>query len=129
MKLTSQWIAGFVDGKGRFHIGYRPNGQIQPEFTVTQHTHSIKVLYAFKSFFGCGSVREKNSNLWYYRVRKHSDLLDKIIPFFEKNQLKTRNKVDFIRFRWITIQCSRNNHLNDEGLKWILRIRSLLNSR
>ena len=84
-------------------------------------------MYALKSFFGCGSVRQKNANLWYYRVRRRSDLLDTIIPFFEKNELKTRKKVDFIRFRWITIQCSRNNHLNGEGLEWILRIRNLMN--
>ena len=127
MKLTSQWIAGFVDGEGCFHVGYYKSGQIQPEFTVVQHTRSIKVLYALKSFFGCGSVRQQKPNLWYYRVRRRSDLLDTIIPFFEKNELKTHKKVDFIRFRWITIQCSRNNHLNDEGLKWILRIRNLMN--
>ena len=59
MKLTSQWVAGFVDGEGCFHIGYYKNGQIQPEFVVVQHTRSIKVLYAMKSFFGCGSIRRQ----------------------------------------------------------------------
>jgi len=127
MKLTSQWIAGFVDGEGCFHIGYYKTGQIQPEFVVVQHTRSVKVLYGLKSFFGCGSVRRQKPNLWAYRVRNRAHILDKIIPFFEKNHLKTIKKVDFMRFRWITIQLSRGKHLTDEGLKWILRVRNLMN--
>ena len=125
MKLTSQWVVGFVESGGCFHVGFTK--QIKPEFAVIEHTCNIKVLYALKSFFGCGIVRRKNADLYVYRVRNQSHLREKIIPFFEKNQLKTFKKVDFIRFRWILIQLERGNHLTDEGLKWILRVKDLMN--
>ena len=128
MKLTSNWVSGFVDGGGCFHVRHFRISQIQPEFTIVQKTSNVKVLYGLKSFFGCGTVRRSKLNLWVYRVRKRSELLDKIIPFFDKYSLKTHKKVDFIRFRWIIIQLDRGNHLTPEGLKYILRVISLMNT-
>jgi hypothetical protein len=47
MKLDAQWIAGFVDGEGCFHIGINQNKdmllgyQVLPEFVVTQHKRCL----------------------------------------------------------------------------------------
>ncbi len=56
MNLQTQWILGFVDGEGCFHVAVNKNStmtlgyQVLPEFTVTQHERDIKVLYALFLF-------------------------------------------------------------------------------
>ena len=92
MKLEAQWIVGFVDGEGCFHISINKNDtmtlgfQVLPEFTVVQHERDVKVLHALKAFFKCGVVRvnrkDNTSTRMAYRVRNVKHLLDIISPFF-----------------------------------------------
>ena len=88
MILDAQWIVGFVDGEGCFHIGINKNSemtigyQVLPEFTVVQHQRDVQVLHALKSYFGCGVVRSNHGDRMAYRVRSIEHLLNKIIPFF-----------------------------------------------
>jgi hypothetical protein len=91
-KLDAQWIAGFVDGEGCFHIGITHNKELQkvkqilPEFTVVQHQSDVQILYALKTYFRCGVVRKNHGDRMCYRVRGRAHLRDIIIPFFEEHQ-------------------------------------------
>jgi len=136
MNLQAQWIVGFIDGEGCFHIGISKNEftntkyQVLPEFIVTQHKRDIKLLYALKAYFGCGVVRcnkRKGANVYCYRVRKHNDLMNKIIPFFEKHQLKTTKRVCFQKFRKVVLLMNDKKHLTLEGLAKIREIRASIN--
>ena len=134
MNLNAQWIVGFVDGEGCFHIGINNNQgmklgiQVLPEFTVVQHEVDEQVLYALKDYFGCGVVRKNHGTRLSYRVRGHKNLLDKIIPFFEKHQLKTRKRVDFAKFRKVVLMMEKEEHLNPEGVQKIREIQKTMNS-
>ena len=134
MNLNAQWIVGFVDGEGCFHIGINKNQamklgvQVLPEFTVVQHQVDEQVLYALKAYFGCGVVRKNHGTRLSYRVRGHKNLLDKIIPFFEKHQLKTRKRVDFAKFRKVVLLMEKGEHLNPDGLEKIRQIKTIMNS-
>ena len=134
MKLNAQWIVGFVDGEGCFHIGINKNQemtlgvQVLPEFTVVQHQVDEQVLYGLKDYFGCGVVRKNHETRKCYRVRGHHNLLNKILPFFEKHQLKTRKRVDFAKFRKVVRLMDQQEHLKAEGLEKIRRIKSAMNS-
>ncbi|WPT18695.1 hypothetical protein PSENEW3_20000019 (mitochondrion) [Picochlorum sp. SENEW3] len=65
IQLQTQWIVGFVDGEGCFHIGISKHPectlgyQVLPEFTVVQHAQDVQVLYALKHFWVwcCTSTR------------------------------------------------------------------------
>ena len=134
MELNAQWIVGFVDGEGCFHIGINQNQtmklgvQVLPEFTVVQHEMDEQVLYALKSYFGCGVVRKNHGRRLSYRVRGHQNLLEKIIPFFEKHQLKTRKGVNFLKFRKVVRMMENQEHLSPEGLEKIKQIQQTMNS-
>ena len=134
MNLNAQWIVGFVDGEGCFHIGINQNQemrlgvQVLPEFTVVQHEIDEQVLYALKAYFGCGVVRKNHGTRLSYRVRGHKNLLDKIIPFFEKHQLKTRKRVDFTKFRKVVLMMETKEHLNPDGVEKIREIQKTMNS-
>lgn len=133
MKLEAQWIAGFVDGEGCFHVGINQHEemsagfQILPEFTVVQHERDINVLYALKSYFDCGVVRKNHGDRMCYRVRSVEHLIQKIIPFFEKHELKTKKRIDFEKFRRVLLQMEKGVHLTNSGIEEIRAIKDQMN--
>jgi hypothetical protein len=132
------WIIGFVDGEGCFSLGvikqsdkkeetrirrgYKLGIQISHEFAVTQGEKSLKSLLSIKDFFGVGSVyinrRHDNhkENLYRYVVRKRSELLNVIIPLFEKNHLQTQKIDDFRIFAQGVKSMNKGLHLKKKGL-------------
>ena len=133
MKLDAQWITGFVDGEGCFHVGVNANEsmtagfQVFPEFTVVQHKRDVQVLHALKSHFGCGVVRVNHGDRLAYRVRSKEHLLERIVPFFMKHPLKTRKNTDFRKFRKVLLLMDKGVHLTGEGVESIRRIASQMN--
>lgn len=118
--LDTQWIVGFVDGEGCFNLDVHIKEdmkwgiQIQPEFTVVQIEHDVQILHALKAHFGCGSVgvnrKDATSTRMHYRCKSVKDLKEKILPFFEKHQLKTKKGVEFKKFREIVNLMYDNYH-------------------
>ncbi len=133
MMLDAQWIVGFVDGEGCFHVGINPHqdmtagAEVLPEFTVVQHQRDIQVLHALKAHFGCGVVRTNHGDRWRYRVRGLEDLSQKIVPFFVKHPLKTRKHVDFIKFRHAIALMEKKVHLTRGGVEEIRKIAAKMN--
>jgi hypothetical protein len=135
MNLTSQWIAGFVDGEGCFHVSINPQPemtaklQVLPEFTVVQHKRDVQILFALKNYFNCGVVRVNHGDRMAYRVRSIEHLLTIIIPFFMKHQLKTKKRVDFEKFRDIVLMMEKKEHLKPEGIEAIRKIIAGMNRK
>ena len=128
MKLEAQWVTGFVDGEGCFHVSINPHAemsvgyQVLPEFTVVQHERDIQILHALKAFFGCGVVRKNHGDRMAYRVRSKEHLLQRIVPFFMKHPLKTKKHVDFLKFRDVLLLMDQNAHLTNDGVEKIRAI-------
>lgn len=123
MNLHAQWIVGFVDGEGCFHVSIvknpttRTKFQVMPEFVVVQHKRDIKVLYALKSYFECGTVKKNHDDRFSYCVKNYRHLFEIIIPFFEQHKLKTIKRIDFEKFRYVVQAMMKGEHLTDDGLK------------
>ena len=129
-----QWIVGFVDGEGCFSVpifscrSCRLGWQVQPDFTVAQGARSVRVLYELKGFFGCGNVsinrRRDNHREHMYRfsVRRLSDLVTRIIPFFEAYPLRTAKSDEFVAFVTIVRMIQAGAHLEVSGLAEIAKI-------
>jgi len=133
MKLDAQWVVGFVDGEGCFHIGINKNAemsigyQVLPEFTVVQHQRDVSVLYALKSFFSCGVVRKNHGDRMAYRVRDMKHLDQIVVPFFMEHGLKTKKNIDFIKFRDVLLLMQSNKHLTLDGIEEIRSIKNQMN--
>ncbi|ADC89538.1 Homing endonuclease LAGLIDADG/HNH [Thermocrinis albus DSM 14484] len=134
MELSPEWVVGFTDGEGCFHVSINKHPemsvgyQVLPEFVIVQHERDIQVLYALKRFFGCGVVRRNNADRWCLRIRKLS-CLEKVCEFFSRHPLKTKKRVDFIRFCRIIRKMKENKHLTPEGLLEIVDIALLMNTQ
>ena len=133
MNLESQWIAGFVDGEGCFHVQVnrsetaRVGFNVLPEFVVTQHRRSAKVLHGLRGVFKSGVIRESKNNILQFRIRDTTALRTTVIPFFMEHKLKTRKRLDFMKFRWILILMERKEHLTLAGIEKIQKVRASMN--
>jgi hypothetical protein len=139
------WITGFVDGEGCFSIhvvrqphrhnrrGYKTGFQVAHQFVVTQGAKSIECLQMMQGYFGVGRLHcnrrydNHKDDLYQYVVSKRSDLLETIIPFFQRFQLRTSKQLDFDKF----VRCMRviqtGAHLTPSGLLEIVGIMQTMN--
>lgn len=137
MKLTPDWICGFVEGEGSFVVSItkiksskNSSEQVRLFFKVTQHVKNIQVLYALKSYFQVGIVKSQRRDVdqcWEFVVSRFEHITTKIIPFFEKYEMHSSKKFDFFRFRKVAIMMARKEHLTFEGLTKIKSIALRMN--
>lgn len=133
MKLDAEWVTGFVDGEGCFHVGINRHPdmkcgyQVLPEFTVVQHERDVKLLHGLREFFGCGVVRTNHGDRWAYRVRGKKDLLESIVPFFVQHPLKSEKREDFEKFRSVLQLMESGDHLTVDGVNNVQRIAARMN--
>ena len=141
------WVLGFVDGEGCFSIGfirqkgglnragYRTGWQVAHEFAVAQGASSLSCLHELRDFFGVGGViiNRRNDNhreaMHRYVVRRRSDLLKTIIPFFEQHPLHSAKQFDFEKFACVVRLVDQAIHLEPEGLIRIAEITQTMNRR
>ena len=132
-KLNPDWIAGFVDGEGCFHIGISKHPelkfdhQILPELTVVQHKRDIDLLYKIRSEMNCGVVRRNHEDRYCWRVRKLQNLAEIIVPFFERYKLRSKKRIEFQRFTKVVRMMLKKEHLTEEGFEKIRKIASTMN--
>jgi len=135
------WLVGFTDGEGCFSVSIIRNNtskfgwQVFPEFVITQGEKSLPALKKIKNYFDCGNLfinyRHDNhkENLYRYCVRAVNDLKEKILPFYQQNQLITAKSKDFEKFCQIINLMSRQKHGTIKGLKQIAKIISRMNRK
>lgn len=132
VKIES-WLVGFTDGEGCFSVSLIKNKtsksgwQVFPEFVITQGKKSLPALELFQKHFQCGKIfvnkRYDNhrEHIYRYCVRSIVELNAKIIPFFQKNSLRTAKRNDFLVFKKIVQAMVQGKHLNKKGMRHVAR--------
>lgn len=141
------WVIGFVDGEGCFSIGfvrqwdtptrkgYRTGYQVAHEFAVTQGAQSVQCLHDLRDYFGVGQVvanrRYDNhrEHLYRYVVRRRTDLLEVIIPFFQRYPMRSSKQENFEKFAACVDLVAAGRHKTADGLIEILEIAQTMNRR
>jgi hypothetical protein len=139
------WVIGFVDGEGCFSIGfvrqpsrpgrkgYKTGFQVSHEFAVTQGARSASCLGELVRFFGVGGmvVNRRHDNhkehLYRYAVRRRTDLITTIIPFFRSHGLHSSKQRDFEKFASCVEMMDSGLHFTREGLIVIAEIVETMN--
>jgi hypothetical protein len=121
------YIAGFVDGEGCFHVAIQRNPstrsgwQLVPEFRISQDESRVKVLDLARDLLGCGLLRQNhrgtNDHTYVLVVRRRNHLLERVIPFFERNPLLSCKQEEFATFAKIVRAMARGEHLANEGFE------------
>lgn len=132
------YLSGFVDGEGSFSVGVQRRTdlafgfQLVPEFRVSQNAERVTVLEIMRRELGCGRLvvndrRSDSDRTHVLVVRKRSDLLDSVIPFFRRNPLLSEKRHTFEAFAEIVTSMSRRAHLEREGFESLVRLAFTMN--
>lgn len=96
------WITGITDGEGNFSINVNSkSNKITASYKVSQKTHSKWMLILVQKYFGCGNVvlDNKGNEAHKFVVSKTEDLLNIIIPHFDKYNLVTSKYLDYLDWK------------------------------
>ena len=138
-RLDINWIVGFVDGEGCFHISINKinkmslGWQVLPEFRIVQNEENKQVLYKIQEYCGFGKVtlnREDQHGIRKeFRVRGLENL-NVLIRFFQKYPLQTKTKKQsFETFSDVIKMMNNKEHLTQEGLNIIAKMVTLMNRK
>ncbi len=118
-----EYISGYVDGEGCFSVSFSKRDKFlvgwetKPSFSVSQNEDRAQVLLLMQKVFNCGFIRRDYSDKTLkYEVRSLDDLVDKIIPHFEKYPLISDKCKDFDLFKKVCLLMQKNLHKNKTGL-------------
>jgi len=126
------YLAGFTDGEGSFNVSFRPRSdyvfpwKVSLCFNVSQRERAI--LEILRAHLGCGTMRQRADGIWYFEVNNLADLLQNVIPFFERfGFLSTKKQRDFAKFVELASVLRSGRHLTQDGVVEVLRIRLEMN--
>lgn len=94
------WLAGFVSAEGCFYVDIfksqtKIGWAIKLGFKITQHSRDEDILRIIKECLGCGGVYKKGVNVMDYRVTKFENIMNIVIPFFQKHKIEGIKAKDF----------------------------------
>lgn len=124
-KITGDYIAGFVQADGSFSAVLTSKTRnskryfnISLVFTIVQHEKYKDLILEIQKYFGgIGNwYFNKNDKTIRYQVTKQSDLLNIIIPFFMKHQLRSGKLYSFLHFKYIATVMSTRAHWNNKKM-------------
>ena len=126
-----QYVVGFVEGEGSFHVAVQRNGstrlglQVIPEFHVSQNRERAGVLTLVQQVLGCGYIKTNHPGNLRDRsvvlvVRNRQDLVERVVPFFEQFPLRSSKQREFQTFATILRAMERGEHLTKHGMTQIL---------
>lgn len=136
-KLDPNWVVGFTDGEGCFHVSFNQREKLKtklearPSFSISQsgkRNPPKEALDLIQQFFECGQIRfNKADGTYKYETVSLKDLWEKIVPFFDAYPLKTTKLQDFEKFRQVLILMRSCEHLNATGLSRVISLSYSMN--
>ncbi len=122
------YIAGYVDGEGSFSVSVQRNPscrigfQLVPEFHVSQNGDRAQVLQLIRRRLGCGYIKpnSRRDRALVFVVRRREDLLDRVVPFFERNPMLSSKQADFEKFARIVRELALGHHRTNAGFARVL---------
>ncbi len=127
------FLAGFVEGEGSFNISmrrkldYKVKWQVVLSFNVSQK--DVSLLNLLKKELGCGIIKvRKIDNLHSFDVTSPLDIIQKVIPYFQKYPFLSDSKArNFSLFCKVAKLMEKGEHRNLLGLRKIIDLREKIN--
>jgi hypothetical protein len=124
------WISGFSSGESCFEIRIIKNkhgSQVQLRFRISQHARDKDLLKLIIEYFKCG-VLETSRNTEVFTVVKYADILNIIIPFFDKNPILGVKQLDYADFKSAAFLLKKEGCITSEDLEKIYKIKAGMNT-
>ena len=133
-EFLSAYISGYVDGEGCFTVSIAPRStlrvgwEVRPSLSVSQNGDRAEVLHALQSYFGCGAIRpDRSDRTLKWETRCLEDLLERVIPHFERYPLLSGKRLDFEQFAAVCRLMAGGAHRDRLGLVRIVGLARAMN--
>jgi hypothetical protein len=128
------FVSGLTDAEGSFTVSVlkssstKTGWNVNVRFTITAHITDLDLMLNLKQFF-CEDIGKISifKDTCSYRVNKLKDILEIIIPHFDKYPLATQKLADYMLFKEIVSLMKNKEHLTLDGLNKILSYKASLN--
>lgn len=128
------WVSGFTSGDGCFYVSLSKSSSTKTGYTIVlrfqiaQNNRDIILMKSLINYLGCGRVEENlKVSMSYFVVSNFKDIIEKVIPFFDKYPILGIKSLDYICFKQIALLMQKNLHLTPEGLEEIRLIKLKMN--
>lgn len=133
--MIDPWfVTGLIDAEGSFTVSVLKSSStktgwgVNARLKITMHITDLDLMLNLKNFFG----EDKGKMVIFkdtctYRVDKLKDILEVIIPHFDKYPPVTQKLADYILFKEIVSLMKNKEHLTLDGLKKVLSLKASLN--
>ena len=113
--IDPNWLSGFVAGDGTFDTKITDRGskyQIELRFRITQHIRDAHLMGIIADYLGCGKVYIRSTGLACdLSLANFPDIINKVIPFFNKYPIETVKQKDFNDFSLAALIVKSKAHL------------------
>jgi hypothetical protein len=134
--INYSWLAGFFSGEGYFRINIyksktcKTGYAIRLQISIVQHTKDEVLMNNIKNVLDCGAVYKYDyENVVYLRISKFKDIFFKLIPLFEKYNIKGVKALDFKDFCEVAELINNKYHLTLKGFSKIQQIKLKMNRK
>lgn len=131
-KLNPNWVSGFTEAEGCFFVKYIKKDNDKYQFILgLQITQSIRDNLLLKKliyFFNCGRLEINRKIYNNYVVTRFSNIIEIIIPFFDKYSIIGSKHQDYEKWKFISKLIDTKVHLTEEGIREIFLIKSKMNT-
>lgn len=135
IELCPNWVTGFADAESSFSLKVskkstaKSGWSIIPEFRIELHSRDIILLRKIKNYFDIGIISERlDRNIIVYSVQSIRDILNVIIPHFEKYPLITQKRADYLLFKQAINLLDSKVQSDIEGIYKIMAIKASMNT-
>lgn len=140
--VSEDYVVGLTDGEGCFHVNlwkspsYKAGYGVQVHFHIKMQEKDRPLLEKIKNTLKCGAVyfqketRANHSQCYRYTVNSHRDILEIVIPFFQKHPLQSVSKAkSFAIFCKIAKIVASGEHLTENGIARIKILKPQMNQK
>lgn len=141
-KIINPWyLVGFTEGEGCFAITITKHKTKKTKkdaclcFEIELRADDRPILELIQKRLNCGRIVILNYQRYGWKphvkfvVKKQQDIFFKVIPFFKQFLLKGKKAKDFELFCQAAEIFRRKEHLSEEGINRLLKIREFMNNR
>lgn len=125
--LKNHWLAGFSDADASFQVkvnNLSKRVEVRLNFQIDQKKNNILLL--IKNYFGGNIGYRKNQNTYYYGSTSYGSA-KKVINYFDHFHLLSSKHINYLKWRKAYIIVQNKDHLNQDGLNKIIKLKSTMN--
>lgn len=139
MKLSPDYVCGFVDGEGCFTIVISKHKQkklgldARLHFEIELRADDEEILRRIQETLDCGKIYHLNYQRYGWhphvelKVSSIKEIREKLIPFFQKHPLQGKKRHSYDLFVQAVKVFEEKEHLTMIGIEKLYRIRKKMN--